>query len=796
MPSIEEIRLITIRATADVDKAVADLNKLSAAQDQLGVVSDTTTKATTSVQTALNRQQMQLDTSYRAQTQFNTSQLAITRGYNEGMISLDRYNQLSVLNTKRLEDATGAHSALKGAMSGVQGQLVALAAGAGPVGVFLAGLGPWGLAAAAGIGLASAAFEKMTAMANDLANTARTMERFAETTGLSTDQLQALTHAAAAHGIEAEQTVKSVEKFTASFDELRKGAGAMLTEVSRIDPALANQMMRTKDSATALDLLTKAINNADAAGNIFARNALARAAGGRGGIAALIGISSAVGQAGGLGGLADQAIANGDIVSPAMLTKLKELSVQIEETNRRATQLTATIFSESVLEKELLFAQGLERAARAAKDLADSQSGMSWWQTFFDNLARGEMGTTGADFGASTAMQGARNRLAAGLAAGQRSDLSNVYTPKAPSSEGITLDAAVATSKAQISILGSAATQTELLKNKILELTLAAAKERVGTDYVTRGYNEYGLALWQANEATKQSLGVSTQSEIETAKIIDLQTKERQGLQLTTAQRELATAIIQKEAKAQAEANQVRASALPGLTRMSLDAVDLNKQFDTLAVSGVGHLADSIVSLNSSTMSFGDTFKALGVTVINELEKMIIQMTIFNSLKAMGFGGGGGGGLLGLLGLGGTSADVSPVGATWASGNVGMMGGVPFPIAHTGGVLGSDTLASRYIHPAYFDDAPSFGSGGIVGGEVPVIAHKGEGVFTPGQMAAMGGGSNVVINQGHIYISAAGADPAVVARIDSTLQAFRKSQYSDTVKIVQDASNRGMRLHQ
>ena len=93
------------------------------------------------------------------------------------------------------------------------------------------------------------------------------------------------------------------------------------------------------------------------------------------------------------------------------------------------------------------------------------------------------------------------------------------------------------------------------------------------------------------------------------------------------------------------------------------------------------------------------------------------------------------------------------------------------PTAHTGGVLGTDALASRYIHQAYFDNAPRFGSGGIVSGEVPIVAHKGEGVFTPGQMAAMGGSS--IQNTFHISVAsdATSSDPQAAA---TTARAIRR----------------------
>ncbi|HER27501.1 MAG TPA: hypothetical protein ENI69_10370, partial [Rhodospirillales bacterium] len=62
----------------------------------------------------------------------------------------------------------------------------------------------------------------------------------------------------------------------------------------------------------------------------------------------------------------------------------------------------------------------------------------------------------------------------------------------------------------------------------------------------------------------------------------------------------------------------------------------------------------------------------------------------------------------------------------------------PVMVAHTGGVIGMDTLANRSVDPAVFASAPRFHSGGVVGGEVPIIAKRGETVFTAGQMRMLG----------------------------------------------------------
>ena len=65
--------------------------------------------------------------------------------------------------------------------------------------------------------------------------------------------------------------------------------------------------------------------------------------------------------------------------------------------------------------------------------------------------------------------------------------------------------------------------------------------------------------------------------------------------------------------------------------------------------------------------------------------------------------------------------------------------GVNANIAHSGGLLGADGLPSRNVDPGLFAGARRFHTGGIVSGEVPIIARQGEAVFTPGQLRALGG---------------------------------------------------------
>jgi hypothetical protein len=104
---------------------------------------------------------------------------------------------------------------------------------------------------------------------------------------------------------------------------------------------------------------------------------------------------------------------------------------------------------------------------------------------------------------------------------------------------------------------------------------------------------------------------------------------------------------------------------------------------------------------------------------------------------------------------------------------------------HTGGIVGFDHPSLRNVDPAVFHNAPRFHGGGIAGGEVPIVAKRGEGVFTQEQMRALGRGDRepqVVIHQSLTF----GSDVN-----QSTLAVWAQQIRKQTKIDVQDSYRRG-----
>lgn len=145
---------------------------------------------------------------------------------------------------------------------------------------------------------------------------------------------------------------------------------------------------------------------------------------------------------------------------------------------------------------------------------------------------------------------------------------------------------------------------------------------------------------------------------------------------------------------------------------------------------GLGGIMDGFINdLADGKFAFKDFAKSILKMLLQIIIRAIIAKAI---LSAIGMGSG------------------SPSGDPGMYGYEAAMG--PGSVAHTGGIVGQTTLPSRNVASEMFAFANRYHSGGMVGlkeGEVPIIAKRGEGVFTQEQMKALGkggGGNNVQVN--------------------------------------------------
>jgi len=152
------------------------------------------------------------------------------------------------------------------------------------------------------------------------------------------------------------------------------------------------------------------------------------------------------------------------------------------------------------------------------------------------------------------------------------------------------------------------------------------------------------------------------------------------------------------------------------------DATNAAKRAQQVTVNAFRSMEDALTRF---VMTGKLDFRSLADSIVADLVRIQIQRAITLPLANW----------LGSVipGMGSAST-----GSAFPAGSSDLMGTMA-NVAHSGGVIGTDALTTRSVHPALFTNAPRFHTGGIVRGEVPIIAQEGEAVFTRGQMRALGG---------------------------------------------------------
>jgi hypothetical protein len=523
-----------------------------------------------------------------ATTDAAKAQMDAVRQKHEGIIQTIREQ------TGQLTTNEKAWQGFKNATSGVSGQLIALSAGAGPVGVFLSALGPWGVAAAVGIGAVSSAINHMISEANRMGDGSIAMRRLSETTDLSITQLKALGRSGAEFGVGTDAIGASVEKFTINMEQARKGTGDLYNAVRMIDRGLADELSATTTTAQAWDVLAKA----RAAASDQSKNALSKAAFNKGGLETGL-VLDVTNAAGGLDAIiARQQKINGlddDAIKKWGITK-----VQIEEAQKRTANLMAATYTQDVLDRMLQAAQLEERIARSVMESTKTRAGAGKWYDVGDTTIYGN----DESFVTDTPADRAKKNLGGGLAADQKPDLSG-YEAQRKAIEGVTdaqkkqkdsrqeeINAAIKqvnTGKEELGYLGSAATATERQTLRIKELDAALKQTFVSRETYDRAVASVNLDTQIAQQNNQNAaLGASAPIiDLVTAKSLQLQKLQQEGANLTpqqiafqkqlTAAQALGTYQIKSQIDAEAVKQQTVGMSVGAAAAYTAEQTRLNK---------------------------------------------------------------------------------------------------------------------------------------------------------------------------------------------------------------------------
>ena len=522
---------------------------------------------------------------------------------------------------------------LSAAVETVKSRLMGLAVPLGPVGSALIGMGPAGLAAAAGLGGLITALGKVSDLANEMAAKSQKLSKSSELFGLTTDEIQALSDVTQKAGKSQDDTTTAVERATVAWDQLRNGQGAAFDQIRKVDPALLNQLASAKSTAEALDILAQAYGRASDAAQ---RNAIVRAFFGKGGVSTGNAILAGISEGGGIKQLTDEAKAAGVVIDKELIEKLTRLKVQIDDLKDRNKNVFGKMFSGDALEAEKKWQEDLSWILSKMEAIADSATRIGN-SGFFKRLTEftGRLGLN-----SDPASMGLKlNQNASVDGEGPRPRVNIYGTPAVPPPAAPTevpVEVRLRQQRDLVAVLGPAVTVTEQLKLRTLELEDAQKNNGLSTANAARAMDASRNAIAQTIAATKERLGVATEEQIVEARMAQLRAEQARGIITDSNDIARAQQLIRKEAKAAAEALQIRASNYPGLKQLELDASNLNKTLDQGATEMSNNFGNELANISSGAETTAQGFANMGRSIISTISQILYRMTVAKGL-AVGF---------------------------------------------------------------------------------------------------------------------------------------------------------------
>lgn len=578
---------------------------------------------------------------------------------------------------QRFEKLTSVISDQLGA---IQGQLVGQI---GLLGRALSALGPVGIAAALGVGALVTVLNATADAADRVGQKAVALKDFSQQTGFTIEEVQGLRKALNAIGVTGDEALAAISRFTIQLNELRqKGSGPLVEALQNIDSGLVRTMLQTNTTAEAFEVLIRAL----ARMSTEQRNALARQTGGRGGIGAFAEMAEKPQK------FFDDWKKGINDAKPA-----KDIEAIEEQFKKlQAVQKSVAAAWDAMYPTDEFMAAKIKQQEAYLAVLQQYNSG-TWLSTLKELYKQSTIGRTitagqtGGVEGIKTLLSGANEleRLEDGLDAIRRKGELLTTTNKALadamarlSKDGGTQAAATA---AQTEVIDQetearkkqlAAVNLQIIRLKDLKaiagggfgqadearlqklLVEQAELQKQKADPVFLKAREQAIrAITEAQIkqtiATREGLGVATEEQMLAAKKIEIDRAVTEGV-ITQTEAVRARMIAAKEATERYEAALVRASNMPGLTRLALDLANTQKQIDQFAVSSINTFTDAMADAVTGTKSLADSFKEMANSILKDLARIAIRQAIVKPLL------GGLGGIIPGLMAGGPAAAGAP----------------------------------------------------------------------------------------------------------------------------------------
>jgi TP901 family phage tail tape measure protein len=261
------------------------------------------------------------------------------------------------------------------------------------------------------------------------------------------------------------------------------------------------------------------------------------------------------------------------------------------------------------------------------------------------------------------------------------------------------------------------ATLKTKIKNAKAELTAVKDIAAKGAESVSAWED---MKLLQVKERLASEMGYEHQAILDSAKIkrdaavhrlkIEKEAlKETEALWLAFPEAfahafETASLKVKKAEKAVDNTTQGMRNATKEVEHLRSAWDKIQKQTPDVIATGI---TSGLADIAKGAKTAEEAMKDFAISTIEWLGRVIVQTAILNALKK----------------------------AEWFTSITG--GGMVTGGGHSGMVVGGRPTFSRTIDPSIFDNAPRFHTGGITAEEVPIIAKKGEGIFTQEQMKAL-----------------------------------------------------------